>query len=262
MNASNPVPPTPGKRLRYIRKDLKLSQGALSEQLDISQSTLSQIENDYYTLSLSAMLRLTDLHGVNSNWLITGQGEIFLKDNEGGVHNAFIPLVDAEAHAGYPQNRESVDYIATLDRFKLPGIEILTNIDNYRIFQIEGDSMEPTLFDGDYVVCQHRKEGILQLTRGQLAVIVTDSGVICKRFYQTDDNQADYILDSDNPLYQPEILEQDGVREVWVVRSRITKHFNAVGAISGNRLDEIEKQVFEIKRMLTQLTGTLNQSLT
>lgn len=262
MNLSNPVPPTPGKRLRHIRKNLKLSQGILSEQLDISQSTLSQIENDYYTLSLSAMLRLSDLHGVNSNWLISGQGDVYLKDGAAGAYGAFIPLVDAQAHAGYPQNRQSVEYITKLDRFKLPGIEVLTNTDDYRIFEIEGDSMEPTLYDGDYVACQRRYKGLLQLIRGELAVIITDSGVICKRFYLSDSDEADYILDSDNPLYQPEILQKEGVREVWVVRSRITKHFNAVGTISNNRLDEIEKQVVEIKRLLTRLTGEVNDSLT
>ena len=254
------IPPTPGKRLRHIRKELKLSQGALAEQLDISQSTLSQIENDYYTLSLSAMWRLNELHRVNSNWLISGNGKIFIGLDKVNADSDFIPLVNAEAHAGYPDNRESVDFIGQLDRFKIPGIEILSANNNYRIFEIEGDSMEPTLYDGDFVACRRREEGLSQLTRGQLAVVITTSGIICKRFYLSDKSEFDYIMDSDNPVYKPEILRKDEVLEVWMVHTRVTNHINAIGTITNDRLDLIEKKLYDVFKLLERMTDQSSPS--
>jgi transcriptional regulator with XRE-family HTH domain len=77
-------------RLLELRKKLKLSQKVLSEETGISQANYSKYEKGVIDPSYSFMNILIEKFNVNSNWLFTGKGKMFLdredcpvKDGEG-----------------------------------------------------------------------------------------------------------------------------------------------------------------------------------
>src|SRR5699024_11295299 len=54
-----------GSRLRQLRSEKGLSQVALARSLEISASYLNQIENDVRPLTVSVLLRITEVFGVD-----------------------------------------------------------------------------------------------------------------------------------------------------------------------------------------------------
>lgn len=59
-----------GERIRTARKNLKLSQSELSEQLGISPSHMSDIENGKTNIGLDIFMRLTETLQVSADWLL------------------------------------------------------------------------------------------------------------------------------------------------------------------------------------------------
>ncbi len=64
------------KRLISLRKKMGCKQGEFAEILGIAQAFLSEIEKGKKGFSLNLAVKLYSL-GVNLNWLIGGEGEMF-----------------------------------------------------------------------------------------------------------------------------------------------------------------------------------------
>lgn len=62
-----------GERIRYIRKQHKLTQIEFAQCLDISQGTLSEIESGKAKPSFDVLVLLSEKYRVDLNWLIMGQ---------------------------------------------------------------------------------------------------------------------------------------------------------------------------------------------
>ena len=60
-----------GKRLKEIRKSRGLSQDALAEQIGCSRGVITNIEPTPLVVNA-----ICDVLGINSEWLLTGQGSI------------------------------------------------------------------------------------------------------------------------------------------------------------------------------------------
>ncbi len=59
-----------GKRIREARKAMRLSQSELSEELNISPSHMSDIENGKINVGLDIFMRLTEILCVSADWLL------------------------------------------------------------------------------------------------------------------------------------------------------------------------------------------------
>jgi predicted transcriptional regulator/transcriptional regulator with XRE-family HTH domain len=57
-----------GSRVRQLRSERGFSQAALAQQLDISPSYLNQIEHDVRPLTVSVLLRITEVFGVDATF--------------------------------------------------------------------------------------------------------------------------------------------------------------------------------------------------
>lgn len=66
------------ERIKEIRKILKLSQKKFGENLNISQNHISSIENGTRAVTDRMISDICRLYSVNKDWLITGEGEIFI----------------------------------------------------------------------------------------------------------------------------------------------------------------------------------------
>lgn len=63
-----------------------------------------------------------------------------------------VPLVTVKARAGYVSSYDQIDLVNSLDKYAIPpGVSYVGAI--WRYFEVDGDSMEPTLSSGDYVLC-------------------------------------------------------------------------------------------------------------
>ncbi|VUD58819.1 hypothetical protein TDB9533_02519 [Thalassocella blandensis] len=229
---------TNATRVAHLRELLDLSQIEFSDSIGITQGALSQLESGKTQLSFDSIRKINETYNVNCNWLIGKEEPIFLKEESSVVHSknamhntqqthdhalqyapGLIPLVKEEAHAGYIDNYHDKDYLHTLDVYKIPGYEH----GDYRLFEVEGDSMVPSIFPREVLVTEFVAKWS-EIENGTLVIIVSADGIVAKRYYVHDDHST-VILKSDNPDYKTYSIPVNDIKEVWEIKAKITNVF-------------------------------------
>ena len=187
-----------GDRLVKAREDLGFNQANFSEKIDLAAQSLARYEKNKVNPSMEFIAKLTDMFNINSNWLLTGKGEMFISnDTTKNSDNYFIDLLNVRAGAGegiYNYVIETVDTIS-LDKsfFRTP-----INTNKIKGIQVDGDSMEPTLRDGDYVLID---ENINFGTNGIYAIQYGGQILIKRLQFKMD---GTILIISDNDKYDKE----------------------------------------------------------
>jgi transcriptional regulator with XRE-family HTH domain len=122
-------------------------------------------------------------------------------------------LVPIKAHAGYIAEWGQ-EQAKKLEQVHIPGV-----FGEARTWEIEGDSMEPLVFSGDFV--SGSKANINHLIGGGIYVVVTMSQGIHIKFVEWHD--AGILLTPANAKYQPYTLPLSEIRELWNINTRITR---------------------------------------
>ncbi|OHD57645.1 MAG: hypothetical protein A2Y33_06305 [Spirochaetes bacterium GWF1_51_8] len=192
-----------GERLRMIRDDYGMSQIEFAERLGAKQNALSQYENGQRKLPPEMQSILASVFSINLNWLLTGQGEKVLAP--GASQNApqpvrgdgdiyLIDLIDVRASAGHgAQNLDEMGVIDTIPvsrHFLYPH-----EPSRVKLVEVSGNSMEPTLWDGDYVAVA---EGVTTGNNG-IFLVNWDRELFVKRLQFKLDSLK---VVSDNPQYE------------------------------------------------------------
>ena len=187
-----------GDRLVKARENLGFNQANFSEKIDLAAQSLARYEKNKVNPSMEFIAKLTDMFNINSNWLLTGKGEMFISnDTTKNSNNYFIDLLNVRAGAGegiYNYVIETVDTIS-LDKsfFRTP-----INTNKIKGIQVDGDSMEPTLRDGDYVLID---ENINFGTNGIYAIQYGGQILIKRLQFKMD---GTILIISDNDKYDKE----------------------------------------------------------
>jgi len=237
---------TIGHRLGQVRAELKLSQTIMAQQLGIAQSTLSLLEKGQSGLNSELLAGLLEHYHISADWMITGEGPQYIKASD---RDTGIPMVKVDARAGYLDHEGSTAYLETLERYRLPNFE---GAKGYRIFGVEGDSMIPTFFPGDNVVCQPLDQW-KSIHEDTLAVVVSVDEIVIKRVSYFDSADGAIILRSDNPSYKPQMLELHEVREIWSVSARITTTLDHAVLLTNQKVGKLESDLGEVREQLTEL---------
>ena len=97
----------------------------------------------------------------------------------------------------------------------------------YRFFEIAGDSMMPTLKEGNHVIAEKIDKEYWGVTsQFHIYVIVTEDRVMAKRLYRKDENT--YVVISDCEEFYPQfILPKKEVEELWLVLRRVDWELDA-----------------------------------
>ena len=159
-------------RLKELRTSKNMTQGELSKALNISQSAIAMYESGRREPKIEILEIFADYFNVDMNY-ITGKSNLTTKiESPTPPPNAIpmdtytykIPLLGRVA-AGEPiytdEHIESYEYIDS--RYKDDGNE-------YFALRIDGQSMEPTIMDGDIVIV--RQQSFAE--NGQIAIVLID----------------------------------------------------------------------------------------
>ncbi len=243
-------------RLTELREILQLSQKDFATSIGVSQGALSQLESGKSKLSLDTIQKISEAFKADCNWLVNGKGGIFL-DNTIRKHSfvtidfdkkTTIPLISEEAHAGYIKNHTNSDYIKTLAAYKIPGYEN----GNFRLFEIEGDSMLPTIHPREIVVTEFTEEWG-KLGNGKICVVITEEGIVAKRVYFVDDDLNNIILKSDNSEYKTYNIDIKEVKEIWEVKAKITSIFTDTPDNHSEKIKTLESDIDLLKKQMKKL---------
>jgi len=83
-------------RLKEVRKLLGLTQKAMAEPLGLNQTNIRDLESGKVKFSTLHALALEQVYKINSNWLLTGAGEIFIDENLPPIYKGINPDPEKE----------------------------------------------------------------------------------------------------------------------------------------------------------------------
>ena len=212
-------------RIREIRESLDLKIAEFARKLDIPRSTLVGWEEGK-TVSIEILKPLEKIFDVNMDWILTGEGEMFLSNQEKTLENIpqmglkrlpvyqkselpegsfIVPLLDQRLSAGngsyLPENDVTTALVhvpAYLSRFG----------DKIAALTVDGDSMYPTLSRGDMVVC----DSCGWSGEGVYALGMNGEGFV-KRLTKA---PGKLVIISDNPKY-PTREEPEGSEAIQII---------------------------------------------
>lgn len=254
-----------------FEKKCGLSNGYLGTQLrrnaDLGEGVLNKI--------------LDNCLDVSPEWLLTGRGEMLKSEGATEViktprveiiepikvegrslmpkvvvvdddDNDRIPLVSVKAQAGYLEGYDDSNYIEELPTYSLPEMRNGT----YRMFQVSGFSMYPTLQDGSYVIGKF-VEDWEWLGDNRVCVVVTErDGVIVKRVTNRAREKGFLYCKSDNRDYKHIKVMLEDIKEIWECQAHIS--FEFLDPVTNyQKIAELEVNLSElqdkVKNLETQL---------
>lgn len=136
------------------------------------------------------IIQISKLYKVTTDFLLTGNKNSIQMTPK----NGFLPLIDAKAHAKFIENANKGDVLNDYEYYKIPGFNPTKES---VLFEIEGESMQPTILPGDALVCQTQKK-MDYVVEGSVVVVMTKGESFDTRNHK--DSDADYfIVEGDNP---------------------------------------------------------------
>ena len=133
-----------------------------------------------------------------------------------------IVHVPIPAQAGYITELAEPEFFDNLPTYSLPEYKYKTG--TFRSFDIAGDSMDPTLVEGDKVICSYLEPNYWpgSIKDGHVYVIVTTSDILVKRVSNYISHKGYLELISDNPYYNSYQVPIGDVKEIWYVRNKLS----------------------------------------
>lgn len=222
-------------------------------------------------VTIDLIRRAVEVFEFNPVYIFTGEGDFFMGKQRGGGFR-LVSVVSAEkadekivhvpvaAQAGYAVGLGEAEFVRDLPTFSLPDYRF--KLGTHRCFDVAGDSMEPTLFEGDRVVCSFVEPDLWEsgLKSNHVYVLVTRADVVVKRVQNLLRERAELTLVSDNQYYKPYNLAGEELREVWQVRLKISPFLNTPPMHLDDLTDQI-KLLQDTIRAQSKLVDHLNQKV-
>ncbi|MGI4867832.1 MAG: XRE family transcriptional regulator [Janthinobacterium lividum] len=231
------------EKISAIRKHFSLTQDALAAKIGASGSAIGLIEKGRSKSPSAELLsKLTTELGINPHWLLTGEGQMVQSDaytqkvslyppSQTNVHAvgllSDIPVIElrrvsfkARASFGYAQLQRYKDSdIFETVLFRLPPGRTEEDYQDALVFDIDGDSMEPSLRDGQQVIAWPIADGKWEYLHNTICVVAYDEQVTVKAILKNDLNNTDGLtLHATGGLGGSFTVERKDIHSIWEVR--------------------------------------------
>jgi phage repressor protein C with HTH and peptisase S24 domain len=187
----------------------RVSQATIASKLGKSQPTVSAYFKGKSSPGAEDLAPLKEL-GLNLMWLLYGDGQMFsdgpgsgtVGDGPGLSEFVLVPRYDVRVAAGagsLVHSDQVVDHLAFKREWVVDRLKVKP--DKLALVEIVGDSMEPTLSEGDLALVH---VGERKLKDGAVYVIQSGGELRVKRIAKRVDGSV--LIKSDNSLYADEVI--------------------------------------------------------
>jgi hypothetical protein len=237
--------------------------------------SLSEIVKQRRDVTIELIRKAVETYNINPIYLYTGKGEPFLNENMASPVRQLTIVTDQNnqerivhvpipAQAGYASDMLEAGYMEELPTFSLPDFKFQRS--THRCFGIEGSSMEPTLFEGDKVVCEYVEPEFWEtsLKDHYVYVIVCRGDILVKRIKNHLRINKTILLLSDNKSYPPYEKHIGELKEIWKVRVKISPFLpspHSLRSTMEEEMQELKKKINEQSRLIKNLNLTLEHHL-
>lgn len=209
---------------------------------DVLSSIINEFDiNPDYLFGKSEIM---SLKRKDSYQVYSGVPQVVATDELGNENIVYVPI---KARAGYLNGYGDMNFIQKLSSFHMPHLSDGT----FRCFEVQGNSMVRTFFDGDLVFGKY-VEGFSEVKDGRVYVIISkNDGIVLKRVINRIEEKGKLILKSDNKdgNYPTYTINADEVMEMWYVTMFASKQMPEPVDVY-ERLHDLESKVVELEERL------------
>ena len=211
-------------RLKYIIREMGLTQGEFAQRIGVDSSNLSKYLNGRLPVNESLINRVVVNLGLSKEWLTRGSDLPYAKQPAATVAEALTfdgnirtadrrgtPVYDIDVTAGALPRARMFASENIVGYVNLPNIP-----EGCRIVSVSGDSMQPVIRSGDFIAVRELSN-LQQIFWGQIYVVVLDDYCMVKYVRRHQDPDM-VILRSENPNYDDMEVRRSDIRDMMFVQ--------------------------------------------
>ncbi len=219
------------KRGEIIKNNREKSMTAFANKLGTRGHIINCYLNDDddRKITFDQTKKLCDEFEVSEDYMFKGVGKAFLNkkalpnpDDKLAMilnipfhHNILFSSVEA-----FSSNTISVEYLEDNQHFFIPGVD-----GDLVAFNINGRSMEPTISNGDMVICSPIERNN-DVKDNQIYAVVMSNSVYVKRVQRAFDDYGNCthlrLISDNSDEFDPFVIEVNDIRKLLKVRKRLT----------------------------------------
>jgi len=205
---------------------------------DVLSAIINEFDiNPDYLFGKSTMLLKKEATKIQT---YSGMPQVISVDANDQENVIFVPI---KARAGYLDGYGDRAFVSTLPTFKMPQLQN----GSYRCFEVKGDSMARTFFDGNLVFGEY-VENLNTIKDGKIYVIISkNDGIVLKRVYNTIKNKLTLKSDNFDGNYPDILIDFKDILEVWYVTMYASKDIPEPIGVHA-KLQALENNLLELKR--------------
>ncbi len=225
------------------------SQAMFADYIGISRQAYNEIKQGRRRAKSEMIQKAIEHFYFNPYYIFGGKGERFDNPHEyREVEDNNITMIPIKAQAGYTDHIIDPVFQARLNTFRLPLPKFFEG--QFSAFEVEGDSMYPSLDEGDLLICSELDPNYYTHTvkTDKVYVVITKEEVLVKRVTNKFYPQNLLILHSDNESYKDINMRASKIQQIWKVEG-VLKHTLEKPERSNSR--ELESKVSELIKQLS-----------
>lgn len=202
-------------RLKQLRDHFKIkTQTELADMLKLKRHTVVDIEGGKQKISVELAENIIEIFpNINFEWLLTGKGEMLIDGLSSNRKMQKVPVLEAFASAGGGALNEKENVLTYLffDKNYLKQ-DLGASLEKLSIIKVIGDSMAPTILDGDLMLIDQTKT---KPNKSGIYVLRIQDDCIIKRIILLPDNKLE--ITSDNKVYGSFIVNLENQQNIDII---------------------------------------------
>lgn len=245
-------------------------------KLDYLPQSLSEILKGRRKVPLELLRKMCSEFDICSKYLIEGLGSpVKSEDSLEKESNVLMVVTDSSnnerivhipfrAQAGYGGQLASPEYFDELPTYTLPFDNLKGG--TFRSFEIAGDSMEPTLYQGDKLVCAfiEPESWKTRVKDFHVYIVITNDDIVVKRIENKAHFDGTFILHSDNDYYPPRVINAEEVKEIWYPRLKMSAFMASPKNVRNSfhsEIDNLKDTISSQNVLIKELNSTIEKLL-
>lgn len=164
------------------------------------------------------------------DWEIMALEEAFLTSKVNNNNQEYYISIDyypdviaSCGPGGFEMSQECIQYDVPATLF--PPSQ---NVKGYSMCHAKGNSMFPRIWDGDFVICEHKDN--MKIENGEMYIFCFDDQIYLKRLTK---NINQIVVESENPDFPTQYIEKEQMNDVHLIG-----HVICSGRMNGKYLDK------------------------
>lgn len=216
------------EQLQCLTKKTKISYTEIGKALGCGRSNISQRAKNKSPLTFAELKRIDSYFNVNLlNKVNTFKSSFKITDDNysnNSITIDYYPDVIASCGpGGFEMSQECIQYNVPATLFP-PA----RNAKGYSMCHAKGNSMYPRIWDGDFVICEHKDN--MKIENGEMYIFCFDDQIYLKRLTK---NINQIVVESENPDFPTQYIEKEDMNNVHLIG-----HVVCSGRMNGKYLDK------------------------